>query len=66
MKLKKLRFNTKRDELVGQIIEDIRITEYKYGIIFGIDCTKTKKFRLVNEHYFGENRNIVYIIKNYS
>lgn len=65
IEVKKIRTNTKKDELVGQIIEDIRIAEYPYGILFGIDCTPTKKFRGYNEHYFGVDRNMVYIIKIY-
>jgi len=65
IEVKKILTNTKKDELVGQIMEDLRIAEYPYGILFGIDCTPTKKFRGYNEHYFGTDRNIVYIIKSY-
>ncbi|MBD3350053.1 MAG: hypothetical protein GF364_01025 [Candidatus Lokiarchaeota archaeon] len=65
IEVKKIRSNTRKDELVGQIVEDLRIAEYPYGILFGIDYTSTMKYRGYNEHYFGTDRNIVYIIKIY-
>ncbi|MFX1344627.1 MAG: leucine-rich repeat domain-containing protein [Promethearchaeota archaeon] len=62
IEIKKLESNTAKDELIGQIIEDLRIGIYKYGIIFGIDISKNKELTRYNDLFFG-NGKIYCIIK---
>ena len=56
IEIKKLENNTAKDELIGQIIEDLRIGIYKYGIIFGIDISKKKELTRYNELLFGNGK----------
>ena len=65
IEVKKIESNTPKDELIGQIVEDERIGDYIYGISFGIDITKSKKYLLLNGVYIGQYRNIILIIKSY-
>jgi len=63
IEIKKLESNTAKDELIGQIIEDIRIGDYKFGIIFGIDISSKRDLTKYNKLFFGEKGNIYCIIK---
>lgn len=63
IEIKKIRSNTNKDELVGQINEDMRITGIKYGIAFGFDLTKKKIYVSYNGLYAGEDGEIRYLIK---
>ncbi len=56
IEIKKLESNTAKDELIGQIIEDLRIDIYKFGIIFGIDISKKKELIRYNELIFGNGK----------
>lgn len=62
IEVKKLENNKAKDELIGQIIEDLRIGIYKYGIIFGIDISKKKELTKYNELFYS-NGKIFCIIK---
>ena len=62
IEVKKLESNTPKDELMGQLVEDLRIGDYTYGIGFGIDQTKNKKFKILNNTYY-QNLGIYLIIK---
>ena len=64
IEVKKLESNTPKDELVGQIKEDLRIGTYIYGIIFGIDYTSKKELTKYNELMFDDGK-IYCIIKPY-
>jgi len=63
IEVKRLKSNTKKDEVFGQLFNDLRIGSYKFGIAFGIDETNSKKFREFNRHQHEHEINIVYIIK---
>lgn len=62
IEVKKLENNKAKDELIGQIIEDLRIGIYRYGIIFGIDISKKKELTKYNELFYS-NGKILCIIK---
>jgi len=64
IEIKKLESNTAKDELIGQIFEDLRIGVYKYGIIFGIDISSRKDLTRFNELLFSDGK-IYCIIKPY-
>lgn len=64
IEVKKLESNTPKDELIGQIKEDLRIGSFVYGIIFGIDYTSSKELTKYNELMFEEGK-IYCIIKPY-
>ena len=64
IEIKKLESNTAKDELIGQIFEDLRIGVYKYGIIFGIDISNRKDLTRFNELLFSDGK-IYCIIKPY-
>lgn len=67
VEIKKIESKTAFDELKGQIMEDLRIGRYEYGIAFGIDITKQKLYTRLNNIILRDNskKNIVYIIKPY-
>lgn len=67
IEIKKIESKTAFDELRGQIMEDLRIGRYEYGIAFGIDITKQKLYIRFNNTMLRDDfkRNIVYIIKPY-
>ena len=64
IEIKKLESNTAKDELIGQIFEDLRIGVYKYGIIFGIDISIRKDLTRFNDLLFSDGK-IYCIIKPY-
>ena len=64
IEVKKIYSNKSKDELIGQLNEDLRIGNYHYGIGYGIDTTKSQlhaRDNLVNVD-FPRNR-IVLVIK---
>lgn len=61
-----LRSKTSKDHLIGQLTEDLRISNGKFGIGFAIDMTRGQQFVSLNGMYFGKNRNIILIIKPYN
>ena len=67
VEIKKIESKTAFDELRGQIMEDLRIGRYEYGIAFGIDITKQKLYSRLNNTILRDHfkQNIVYIIKPY-
>lgn len=66
IEVKKLESFTAKDELVGQVSEDLRIAGYYYGIQFGIDISVRKDLTILNNLIKGPNRNIVFVIKPYN
>ncbi|KKN41904.1 hypothetical protein LCGC14_0718690 [marine sediment metagenome] len=56
IEIKKLESNTPKDELIGQIKEDLRIGTFVYGIIFGIDYTSGKELTKYNELMFEDGK----------
>jgi len=62
VEVKKLYSNTKKDELIGQLKEDLRMGNYQYGIAFGIDMTKSKELLKFNRLYYEEGK-IRFLIK---
>ncbi len=63
IEIKKVESKTAFDELTGQIMEDINIGDFKFGIAYGIDETASEIYTRFNKKYFGEEREIVYIFK---
>ena len=63
IEVKKMNSNTKRDEVFGQLFNDIRIGLCKFGIALGIDMTVTNKFKEFNRIRHEEGIDIIYIIK---
>ena len=63
IEVKKIESKTPFDELTGQIEEDLRIFDIKYGIAYGIDYTKNQLYTRHNTHKFGSLTNIIYIVK---
>ncbi len=63
IEVKKLNSNTKKDEIFGQLFNDIRIGTCKFGIALGIDMTERKKFKIFNKLRHEEGLDIIYIIK---
>ena len=64
IEIKKLESNTPKDELIGQIKEDLRMGTFIYGIIFGIDYTDNKVLTKYNELIFEDGK-VYCIIKPY-
>ena len=56
IEIKKLESNTPKDELIGQIKEDLRIGTFVYGIIFGIDYTLKKELTKYNDLMFEDGK----------
>lgn len=44
IEVKKIESNTSKDEIIGQLIEDMRIKGYQLGIAYGIDQSATNLF----------------------
>ena len=64
IEVKKLYSNTKKDEVFGQLFNDIRMGSCKFGIALGIDMTATKKeFKKFNRLRHEVGLDIIYIIK---
>lgn len=62
IEVKKIESNTPKDEVVGQLVEDLRIGNYAFGIALGIDQTKNNNYIGYNDLY-NSKLNIHYIIK---
>lgn len=63
IEVKRLYSNTKKDEVFGQLFNDIRIGSCKFGIALGIDMTATKKFKEFNRLRHEVGLDIIFIIK---
>ncbi len=66
IEIKILQSNASKNVLIGQLYEVMRISNHKFGIGFAVDMTKTKKFTSLNGLYFGQNINIILIVKPYN
>ncbi|UYP48606.1 hypothetical protein NEF87_004891 [Candidatus Lokiarchaeum ossiferum] len=49
IEVKKIESNTAKDEVLGQLIEDMRITNKNLGIALGIDQTVSKMFSILHQ-----------------